>query len=186
MCARHGCAQALLWRPHNKARSVGPGPLSAQPWCRPKGVGRSCARFLLGNSRDRFGSGGFQLWSELPALAPGARCRVGRSVGSGAPEAGPLTVQWTAVQARNVRDPLRVLEQGPDRQRAPTGCSGGVSSINGASESRCSHDGSATRSRQGQHADRDRSSREAMALHERGLHGARTGSLGDVGRIPRA
>jgi len=25
--------------------------------------------------------------AELPALAPGARCRVGRSVGSGAPEA---------------------------------------------------------------------------------------------------
>ena len=28
---------------HNKARSVGPGLLSAQPWCRPKGGGRSCA-----------------------------------------------------------------------------------------------------------------------------------------------
>jgi hypothetical protein len=37
-------------------------------------------------------SGGFQLWAELPALAPGARCRLGRSVGSGAPRA----VQWTA------------------------------------------------------------------------------------------
>ena len=35
---------------HNKARSVGPGRLSAQPWCRPKGVGRSCAKGLLGNS----------------------------------------------------------------------------------------------------------------------------------------
>jgi PIN domain nuclease of toxin-antitoxin system len=28
---------------HNKARSAGPGRLSAQPWCLPKGVGRSCA-----------------------------------------------------------------------------------------------------------------------------------------------
>ena len=31
--------------------------------------------------------------------------------------------------ARNVSDPLRVLEQGPDRQRTPDGCSGGVSSM---------------------------------------------------------
>ena len=37
----------------NKARRIGPGRLSAQPWCRPKGVGRSCALALLGNSRDR-------------------------------------------------------------------------------------------------------------------------------------
>ena len=27
----------------NKARSVGPGRLPAQPWCLPEGVGRSCA-----------------------------------------------------------------------------------------------------------------------------------------------
>jgi len=27
---------------HNKARSVAPGRLPAQPWSRPKGVGRSC------------------------------------------------------------------------------------------------------------------------------------------------
>ncbi len=74
-------------------------------------------------------------------------------------------------QARNIRDPSRVLEQGPDRQRAPTGCSGGVSSINGASESRCSHDGSAAWARQGQKHDQHRSSREAMALHEGGFMG---------------
>jgi hypothetical protein len=36
--------------------------------------------------------------------------------------------------ARTVTDPLRVLEQGPDRQRAPGRCSGGLSSIRGASE----------------------------------------------------
>jgi hypothetical protein len=35
--------------------------------------------------------------AELLALAPGARCRLGRSVGSGAPQAGPLTMQWTAI-----------------------------------------------------------------------------------------
>ena len=72
---------------HNKARSDSPGHLSAQPWCRPKG-GRAqlCGRLIV------FRSGGFQLWAELPALAPGARCRVGRSVGSGAPQA----MQWTA------------------------------------------------------------------------------------------
>jgi hypothetical protein len=34
---------AMLPSEHNKARSVGPGPLPAQPWCRPTGVGRSCA-----------------------------------------------------------------------------------------------------------------------------------------------
>jgi len=58
----------------------------------PKGGGRSCAWFVLGNSRDRFQIGGFQLWAELPALAPGARCRLGRSVRSWAPQA----MQWTA------------------------------------------------------------------------------------------
>jgi hypothetical protein len=81
-----------------------------------------------------------RLWSELPALALGARCQSGRSVGSGAPEA----VQWTAtwLHARNVRNPSRVLEQGPDRQLTPGCCSGGVSSIDGASESRCSQNGS--------------------------------------------
>jgi hypothetical protein len=37
--------------------------------------------------------------------------------------------------ARNARDPSKMLEQGPDRQRAPCRCSGGLSSIRGASES---------------------------------------------------
>jgi hypothetical protein len=68
--------------------------------------------------------------------------------------------------ARNVRDPSRVLEQGPDRQRAPDWCSGGVSSIDGASESRCHHDGPAGGKRQGQQSIRHRSSPAATALHE--------------------
>ena len=34
----------MIDRRDNKARSVGPGHLSAQPWCLPEGVGRSCAR----------------------------------------------------------------------------------------------------------------------------------------------
>ena len=80
--------------------------------------------------------------SELLTLAPGARVQKGLPVGSGAPEARPLTVQWTAglldeqtSHAREARDPSRLLEQGPDRQRTPGSCSGGVSSIDGASES---------------------------------------------------
>ena len=54
-----------------------------------------------------------------------------------APEARQLTVQWTAAEhtqtvvshAREVSDPMRVLEQGPDRQRAPGCCLGGLSSM---------------------------------------------------------
>jgi len=109
-------------------------------------------------------SGCLQLWSELPALAPGARCQWGRSAGSGAPGA----VQWTATasHARNVRDPSRVLEQGPDRQRTPDWCSGGVSSINGASESRCRHNGPAGWNGHGRRRLGHRSSPEATALHE--------------------
>ena len=41
-----------------------------------------------------------------------------------------------------------------------------MSSINGASKSRCNHDGSGSRTEQGQKCDRHRSSRAAMGLHE--------------------
>ncbi len=71
--------------------------------------------------------------------------------------------------AGNVRDPSRVLEQGPDRQRAPDWCSGGVSSIRGASESRCHHDGPADWGRQWLQPIRHRSLPAAMALHEGGF-----------------
>ena len=97
--AETGCSGPAGWgalnsfHPHNKARSVGPGHLSAQPWCRPKG-GRAQLR-----GRLIVRSGGFQLWAEPPALAPGARCRLGRSVGSGAPGA----VQWSATLTRQER-----------------------------------------------------------------------------------
>jgi len=89
--------------------------------------------------------------------------------------------------ARNVRDPSRVLEQGPDRQRAPRCCSGGVSSISGASESRCSHDGSASGCRQEQHSNRHRSSRKATGLHQGGRHELLKGCTGqDLGhRFPQ-
>jgi len=126
-------------------------PAIAQPALRQSSQGgraQLCGRLIVFRSKS------FQLWAESPALAPGARCRGCRSVRSGAPRA----MQWTAIAARNIRDPLRVLEQGPDRQRAPVWCSGGVSSIDGASESRCSHDGSAGRSRQGPQRIRHRSS----------------------------
>jgi hypothetical protein len=135
------------------------------------GWAQLCLRLCLATAVIVCRSGGFQLWAELPALAPGARCRLGRSVGSGAPQA----MQWTACvssrksHARNIRDPSRVLEQGPDRQRAPDVWCGGVSSINGASESRCHHDGSAGTRRHGQQRDRHRSSPEATGLHEGGF-----------------
>jgi len=125
------------------------------------GWAQLCGRLIV------FRSGGFQLWAELPALAPGARCLGGRSVRSGAPRA----MQWTATlrHARNIRDPLRVLEQGTDRQRTPDWCSGGVSSICGASESRCHHDRPDQRSQQGQQPIRHRSSPAAMGVHEGGF-----------------
>jgi hypothetical protein len=62
-----------------------------------------------------------------------------------------------------------VLEQGPDRQRAPVCCSGGVSSINGASESRCRHNGPARWSQQRLQHFRHRSSLRATGLHEAGF-----------------
>ena len=46
---------------------------------------------------------------------------------------GDRAVRTDQRHARNVRDPSRVLEQGPDRQRAPGAWRGGVSSIAGAS-----------------------------------------------------
>jgi hypothetical protein len=111
--------------------------------------GRSCRRWHLGPGVNR----------DVP-LGPG---HLGRCSGR------RQAVQTDQRYARNVRDPSRVLEQGPDRQRTPVGCSGGVSSISGASESRCSHDGSGGQGRQEQRGDRHRSSPEAMGLHEGGF-----------------
>ena len=62
---------------HNKARVGAPGRLSAQPWCRPEGVGRSCASGLAGNGLIVADQRNLLLWAELLALAPGARCQVG-------------------------------------------------------------------------------------------------------------
>jgi hypothetical protein len=61
-----------------------------------------------------------------------------------------------------------MLEQGPDRQRAPRCCSGGVSSIDGASESRCSHDGPGSGCQQGLQHFRHWSSLKATRLDEGG------------------
>jgi hypothetical protein len=82
---------------------------------------------------------------------------------------GDKAVSTQQRHARNVRDPSRVLEQGPDRQRTPVWCSGGVSSISGASESRCTHDGSGGWKQQERQRDRHRSSPEAMGVHEGGF-----------------
>ncbi len=80
--------------------------------------------------------------------------------------------------ARNVRDPSRVLEQGPDRQRAPDWCSGGVSSICGASESRCHHDGPARPGKQASTPVRHRSLPAAIGLHEGGFRAPPAGAGG--------
>ncbi|MEY2645683.1 MAG: hypothetical protein RLZZ611_2332 [Cyanobacteriota bacterium] len=58
--ARWGALNAL--DPHNKARSVGPGHLPAQPWCLPMEGGSSCALFCLATAVMVVRSGGFQLW----------------------------------------------------------------------------------------------------------------------------
>ena len=110
--------------------------------------GRSCRRWHLGPGVD---------W-DVP-LGPG-HLRLGRERCSG-------RRLW--LHARNVRDPSRVLEQGPDRQRAPDWCSGGVSSINGASESRCIHDGPAGSGEQASPAVRHRSLPAVTGLHEGGF-----------------
>jgi hypothetical protein len=158
---------------HNKARSVGPGHLSAQPWLcprgsGPRGSGAAAHGLCLATAVIVFRSDDFQLWSELPArwhLGPG----VDWDVPLGPGHLGRCSGRRLWLHARNVRDPSRVLEQGPDRQRAPGWCSGGVSSINGASESRCHHDGPAQRSQQGQQPIRHRSSSAAMGVHEGGF-----------------
>ena len=60
-----------------------------------------------------------------------------------------------------------MLEQGPDRQRTPVWCSGGVSSINGASESRWHHDGSGGWGQQERQRDPHPSLPRETGLHER-------------------
>ena len=67
--------------------------------------------------------------AELLTLAPRARVPVGLPDGSGAPEARPLTVQWTAaehthsgVTRQGSQRSDESVEQGPDRQRAPDSC----------------------------------------------------------------
>ena len=118
---------------YNKARSVGPGPRES---------------LVLG--------------SERLAQVPGARCRVGRSVGSGAPCCFGVS---GAVDGRAV---ARTAVTRLERQRAPGVCSGGVSSITEASESRCRHHRSAHRCGQGLLGDRHLSSLAATGLHEGG------------------
>ncbi len=155
---------------NSNARSVGPGLLSAQPWCRPKGGLAQLREFGAGSQPDRCsiressvvgGAAGAGTWGQVSS----GTFRWVRGTSSDAMD-GDKAGSTKRLHARNVRDPSRVLEQGPDRQRAPGWCSGGVSSIDGASQSRCIHDGSAQRSQQGQHHDRHRSSPAAMGVHE--------------------
>lgn len=161
-CAR----EAVL--SHNKARSVGPGRLPAQPWCLPKEVGRSCARSWRGNSLIVFRSEGLWLWGGAAGAGTWGQVSIGtfrwvRGTSGGAVDS-VCPLQEKPRQEHHIRSGM--LEQGPDRQRAPRCCSGGVSSINGASESRCSHDGPAQRSQQGLQHFRHWSSRGATGVHE--------------------
>jgi len=71
-----------------KPGALAPGACLLSRGAVPRGSGAAV------RSVDRVRIRCFQLWAELPAQAPGARCQSGRSVGSGAPGA----VQWTATR----------------------------------------------------------------------------------------
>ena len=143
---------------HNKARSVGPGLCLLSRVAREDigallgvVVGRSCRRWRLGPGVEYDGP-----------LDPGhlglgrERCIGRRGPPPGNDTPGPS-------------DRVEMLEQGPDRQRAPEICCGGVSSMGGASESRCSQIGPTQGIQQGVQHSRHRSSPGAMGLHEGGF-----------------
>jgi hypothetical protein len=111
-------------------------------------VGRSCRRWHLGPGVE---------W-DVP-LSPGhlRRCSGRRVSPPGNDTSGTSVIR------------REVLEQGPDRQRAPCCCSGGLSSIRGTSESRCSHYAPAGWGRQLLQRLRHRSSLRATGLHEAGF-----------------
>jgi hypothetical protein len=157
---------------HNKARSAGPGHLSAQPWfCPrgsvPRGSGAAVRGFCLATAVIVFRSGFFSCGRSCRRwhLGPGVDWDV--PLGPGHLRRCNGRRLW--LHARNVRDPSRVLEQGPDRQRAPGSWCGGVSSICGASESRCIHDGPASPGEQAATPGRHRSLPAAIGLHEGGF-----------------
>ena len=64
-------------------------------------------------------------WSSVVGGAAGAGTWGQVSIGTFRWVRGTSSDAVAGDHARNVRDPSRVLEQGPDRQRAPTDCSGG-------------------------------------------------------------
>ena len=88
-------------------------------------------------------------------------------------------MQWTAwISSRKVTPGTsvirrEVLEQGPDRQRAPDRCSGGVSSIRGASESDAHTMDRPTDTGNSRGGIGHRSSPSATGLHEGGFMGGR-------------
>ena len=122
-------------------------------------VGRSCRRWHLGPGVE---------W-DVP-LSPG---HLGRCNGKRESPPGKDTPGTSEIRRE-------VLEQGPDRQRTPCCCSGGVSSINGASESRCSHDAPVGESRQRLQRLRHRSTPLATGLHEAGFTRRLVSSPADV------
>ena len=90
------------------------------------GRAQLCVGLCLATAVIVFRSDSLQLWAELLALAPGARCQVGRSVGSGAPEA----MQWTATlnnrrHARNVTSGQKCWSRGRIVSALLSGAQGG-------------------------------------------------------------
>jgi hypothetical protein len=103
-----GLPYSLLLK--QRSGSCGGSVATTKPGARPPGIcllsrgyvpgdraqgGRAQLCEVLAGSEygDLVGSQDLQLRAELPALAPGARCRLGRSVESGAPQA----MQWMAI-----------------------------------------------------------------------------------------
>jgi len=86
LCIPCGCA------PTTKPGASAPGFVCSAVVPPRGGPGATVRGFCLADAVIGFRSSDVQLWAELPALAPGARCRLGRSFVSGAPQA----VQWTA------------------------------------------------------------------------------------------
>ena len=134
-------------------------------------VGRSCRRWHLGPGVE---------W-DVPwgpgHLRPGREAGCERCSGRRVSPPGKVTPGTSVIRRE-------VLEQGPDRQRAPGCCSGGVSSIDGASESRCSHDGPGGGFQQRLAPFRHWSSWRATGLHEGGFMAPR-GAAGKMSRARR-
>ncbi len=157
--------------PISKAQQM-PGALAPGICLLSRGaIPRGSGVAVRGNSLIVFSSEGLWLWGGSAGAGTWGQVSIGtflwvRGTSAGAVD-GVCPLQEMTRQEHHIWSGM--LEQGPDRQRAPDCCSGGVSSINGASESRCSHVGPAQWSQQGLQHFRHWSSLRATGLHEVGL-----------------